>query len=243
KVIRQQLNLLGYAADIANDGREALKRLQNGDYALLLTDLHMPEMDGFELTKDIRLKESGQKHIPIIALTANALKGEREHCLSAGMDDYLSKPVQLEDLRSVLEKYLSIHKPVSEIKAQSEAAAKPASEAETVLVPLNVHILEELIGNDPATIKEMLQDFRASAEKIAEDLRMAYQVEQFVTVGLIAHKLKSSARSVGALALGELCAEIEQAGKQNDAKALAALLPRFEMEIVTVQRYLDSLRE
>jgi PAS domain S-box-containing protein len=243
KVIRQQLNLLGYAADIANDGREALKRLQNGDYALLLTDLHMPEMDGFELTKDIRFKESGQKHIPIIALTANALKGEREHCLSAGMDDYLSKPVQLEDLRSVLEKYLSIHKPASEIKTQTEAVTKPASEAETVLVPLNVHILEELIGNDPATIKEMLQDFRASAEKIAEDLRMAYQAEQFVTVGSIAHKLKSSARSVGALALGELCAEIEQAGKQNDAKALAALLPRFEVEIVTVQRYLDSLRE
>ncbi|MDP3282484.1 MAG: ATP-binding protein, partial [Nitrosomonas sp.] len=89
KVIRQQLNLLGYAGDIANDGREALKRLQDCNYALLLTDLHMPEMDGFELTKAIRSGETSKKHIPIVALTANALKGEREHCLSAGMDDYL----------------------------------------------------------------------------------------------------------------------------------------------------------
>ena len=241
KVIRQQLNLLGYAADIANDGREASRRLQSCDYALLLTDLHMPEMDGFELTKDIRSKETDQKHVPIIALTANALKGEREHCLSVGMDDYLSKPVQLEDLRSVLEKYLSINKPAAETEIQPEAATKPTSETETVLVPVNVHILEEFVGNDPATIKEMLQDFRISAAKIATELHTAYQAEQFVTVGSIAHKLKSSARSVGALALGELCAEIEQAGKKNDAKSLAVLLPRFDAEMIAVKTYLDSL--
>ncbi len=240
KVIRQQLNLLGYAADIASDGREALKRLQNCEYALLLTDLHMPEMDGFELTGAIRAMGTHKQQIPIVALTANALKGEKEHCLSAGMDDYLSKPVQLEDLRLILEKYLLTHKPA----AKTEPAAKlptPESEPESTAAPVNVHVLEELVGNDPAMIKEMLLDFRTSAEKIAMELHRAYQAGQFATAGSLAHKLKSSARSVGALALGELCAEMEQAGKKNDAEALAVLLPQFDAQMVSVKSCLDSL--
>ncbi len=102
KVIRQQLALLGYAADIATDGREALQRWENGDYALLLTDLNMPNMDGYQLTKAIRSSKTEHEDIPIIALTANALKGEMEHCRSIGMDDYLSKPVQLENLQTTL---------------------------------------------------------------------------------------------------------------------------------------------
>ena len=242
KVIRQQLNLLGYAADIANDGREALQRLQVCDYALLLTDLHMPEMDGLELTKNIRFQEAGHKHIPIVALTANALKGEREHCLSTGMDDYLTKPAQLEDLRSVLEKYLSSSKPI----VHTESATQPpilAHEVDSVMVPVDVHVLEGLVGNDPEMIKEMLQDYRASAEKTAVELRAAYQAGQWVTVGSLAHKLKSSSRSVGALALGELCAKMEQAGKSNDAKVLAELLPCFDTEMAKVETYLASLYE
>jgi CheY-like chemotaxis protein/HPt (histidine-containing phosphotransfer) domain-containing protein len=238
KVIRQQLTLLGYAADIANDGREALKRKQNCEYGLLLTDLHMPEMDGFELTRAIRTAESGGKHMPIVALTANALKGEREHCLDAGMDDYLSKPVQLEDLRRILEKYLP--------GGEAAAAAEPvrvmlASATEAVAVPVNVHVLEELVGDDAEMIREMLLDFRASAEKIAVELHTAYQTGQLTTAGALAHKLKSSARSVGALALGELCAAMEQAGKKSDAAELAVLLPQFDVQLIAVKAYLDTL--
>ena len=240
KVIRQQLNLLGYAGDIANDGREALKRLQDCNYALLLTDLHMPEMDGFELTKAIRSEETSKKHIPIVALTANALKGEREHCLSAGMDDYLSKPVQLEDLRLTLEKYLSGDKLAEKSKSTSQLPVQ-TDVVEAIAVPINVHALEELIGNDPEMIKEMLLDFRGSAERIATELRAAYQVGQFAAVGSLAHKLKSSARSVGALALGELCAEMEQAAKKNDAEALAVLLPSFDVQLMNVKSYLEAL--
>ncbi len=246
KVIRQQLNLLGYAADIANDGREALQRLQLSDYALLLTDLHMPEMDGFELTKNIRSQEAGHKHIPIVALTANALKGEREHCLDTGMDDYLTKPAQLEDLRSVLEKYLS-GKPIVDNASVTQSSAPQSliltHEVESAVVPVDVHVLEKLVGDDPDMIKEMLQDYRVSAGKTATELRAAYQTGQWVTVGSLAHKLKSSSRSVGALVLGELCAEMEQAGKNNDAKALVELLPSFDAEMAKVAAYLASLHE
>ncbi len=239
KVIKQQMNLLGYAADIANDGSEALKRMQNGEYALLLTDLHMPEMDGFELTKNVRVREAGQKHIPIIALTANALKGEKEHCLSVGMDDYLSKPAQLEDLRLVLEKYLAVPKPAAETKPTTPALGSVEHEDLTAL-PVDIHVLEELVGDDPVTIDEMLQDYQASVAKAAAELREAYQSGRYPSVGSIAHKLKSSSRSVGALALGELCADMEVAGKNNDAHALAALLPRFDAELAKVDTFLTA---
>ena len=111
KVIRQQLDLLGYTADMAKTGREAFKRFQSGNYALLLTDLHMPEMDGYDLTLQIRLAEDGRARMPIIALTANALRGESERCLAVGMDDYLSKPAPLAALAAALEKWLPAANP------------------------------------------------------------------------------------------------------------------------------------
>jgi len=106
-VILQQLALLGFAADVTSDGREALDYWRNGDYALLLTDLHMPKMDGYELTTAIRAEENSARHIVIIAWTADATKGEERRCLNVGMDDYLSKPTPLANLKAILKKWLS----------------------------------------------------------------------------------------------------------------------------------------
>ena len=238
KVIRQQLALLGYAADIAIDGREAFQRWESGDYALLLSDLHMPNMDGYQLTKAIRSSKRGQKNIPIVALTANALKGEMEHCRSIGMDDYLSKPVQLEDLQATLEKYLKVCKPAS---AKSTSSASTATPSPTV--PVDIQILKELIGDDLEMIRELLQEYRVNAATTTKDLHAAFQAGQWTIVGSTAHKLKSSSRSVGAMALGELCAKVEQAGKANDAKTLETLLPAFDEEMAKVEAHLESLHQ
>ena len=255
-MIRQQLALLGYAADIARDGREALKRWESGNYALLLTDLHMPEMDGYQLTAAIRLAEQGKVRAPIVAITANALKGEAEHCRAVGMDDYLSKPVQLTHLNAILQKWLPAATPdtqppptapslpvISPPAAPAPAAATPGPamhpEGEK---PVEVKILKELVGDDPEVISEFLRDFRASSGRIATEIRVACQTGQAQAAGAAAHKLKSSARSVGALALGELCAEMERAGKAGDMQALDALLPRFEAELHAVDAYIDSLQ-
>jgi two-component system sensor histidine kinase/response regulator len=108
KVIVRQLALLGYTADVAADGHEALNLWRSGNYALLLTDLHMPRMDGYELATAVRAEEKENARIPIIALTANALKGEAEHCRAVGMDDYRSKPSPLADLKEILNKWLPI---------------------------------------------------------------------------------------------------------------------------------------
>ena len=219
KVILQQLALLGFAADIASDGLEALKRWHSGDYALLLTDLHMPKMDGYELTAAIRAEENDRRHLPIIALTANALKGEAQHCIDVGMDDYLSKPVPLDSLMAMLKKWL----PVTPDK------------------PLDVNVLVALVGDDPEIISDFLQDFNRSATQIATELTTACANGHLGQASAAAHKLKSSARTVGALVLGELCEEIEQAAMASKLEELTVLLPRFEVEIATIRKYLDKV--
>jgi HPt (histidine-containing phosphotransfer) domain-containing protein len=107
--------------------------------------------------------------------------------------------------------------------------------------PVNVSVLAALVGDDPKVIGEFLQDFRSSAIKITEELKASYAAGQPLQVGAAAHKLKSSARSVGALALGELCAEIELAGQAGQIEALAKLLPRFEAEWLSVEKHLGAL--
>ena len=248
KVILRQLALIGFAADIADNGRIALERWQGGDYALLLADLHMPEMDGYELTAAIRAAEQGSRHIPIVALTANVLKGEADHCRVIGMDDYLSKPVQLANLKAMLEKWLPVA--VDDVGRDSSRHAcpelveavwlKPDLPLAETFAPVDVNVLKALVGDDAAVIRNFLRDFRVSAAKTAAELKAACDGGQAAQAGALAHKLKSSARSVGALALGDLCAAMEQAGKVGDMKTLAALLPKFEAELASVVGYLDG---
>ena len=118
-VIQQQLKALGYTSDVVSHGREALERFAGGDYALVITDLQMPEMDGYELTAAIRALEKGmgREPVPIVALTANALKDEADRCQSVGMNDYLTKPAGVADVKAVLEKWL----PAAEVEEETVA--------------------------------------------------------------------------------------------------------------------------
>jgi PAS domain S-box-containing protein len=234
KVILQQLGLFGYTADVVGDGCAALERWRSGDYALLLSDLHMPNMDGYQLTAAIRAGEAGTRRIPIIALTANALKSEAEHCRAAGMDDYLSKPARLADLKAVLEKWLPTAAELS--PDLPDVPVRQGTAAGTV----DVGVLKALVGDDPAVIRELLHDFRVGAATSAAELRAACANGQVAQAGALLHKLKSSARSVGALALGELCAEMERACEAGDTNALTALLPVFEQEMASVELDLEG---
>ncbi len=234
KVILYQLHLLGFAADVANDGQQALERWECEDYALLLTDLHMPTMDGYSLTLAIRSREAdGKQRIPIIALTANALKDEATRCRAIGMDGYVTKPVRLEDLQAALEKWLPAATELRLAIPMSTASGAKSG-------PVNVSVLKTFVGEDAAVIQEFLQDFRASASKAAVELRRACQVGAAAEAGAVAHKLKAAARSVGALALGDLCAELEGAGKTGDTEAMGTLWPRLEAEMTAVDEYLGS---
>jgi PAS domain S-box-containing protein len=219
RVILLQLSLLGFAADVADNGLLALERWRGGGYALLLCDLHMPEMDGYELSAAIRAEQPAGRRMPILALTANTLKGEAQRCREAGMDDYLSKPLQLAALKSALEQWL------------------PAPSV------VDIGVLEQLVGADPVVIDEFLLAFRDSLRQLREQLIAAQHDGKPAQVAGYAHQLKSSARSVGALALGELCAQMEAAGNAGDSAQLARLLLGFGEESGAVDAWLQARGE
>jgi PAS domain S-box-containing protein len=240
KVILQQLLLLGRTADMANNGQEALQRWKTGAYGILITDLHMPLMDGYELTAAIRAAEQGSLRMPIIAFTANALKGEAERCKAIGMDDYLSKPVQLVQLKAMLKKWQPVVLSEPTTATARMALAAPSQQPVPVPMAVDVRVLAALIGDDSALVREFLNDFEVSARQIAAALRSALTAGDTQAAGASAHQLKSSARSVGAAALGELCAAMEAAGKGNQSAMLAELLPQFELEFARVTDFLDA---
>jgi PAS domain S-box-containing protein len=236
KVILQQLELLGYAAEIAGNGREALRMWREGHYALLLTDLHMPEMDGYTLADTIRREEAGRARMPILALTANALRGEANRARAAGMDEYLTKPVQLQLLQAALQQWL----PRASGETVSGTRPKEVSGGHAECV-VDVGVLQGLVGDEPATVREFLCDYLASAKHLSSELRTACAMGSTHEVAAIAHKLKSSSRAVGAIALGDRCAELENAGKSGNRAAIAQSMARFEAALAGVEAEIAGL--
>lgn len=244
KVVMQQLSLLGFTADLAGEGQQALLGWRSGDYALIITDLHMPGMDGYQLTSAIRSEEFANRagggrepshahshHTPIIALTANALKSEATRCLEAGMDDYMSKPTPLVDLQAVLEKWLPI---------SSNPPTSPSIETSPTL-PVDVRVLHDQIGENQGLISEFLNEFKKSALNIGQDIAKACAEVDAQRAIAAAHKLKSAARAVGALPLGELCASIEEIAKSDHPEELHSISERFQVELRQVDDYLASI--
>jgi CheY-like chemotaxis protein/HPt (histidine-containing phosphotransfer) domain-containing protein len=237
KVILRQLELLGYAAEIASNGTEALRLWHEGRYALLLTDLHMPEMDGYTLAETIRREEAGRSRMPIVVLTANALRGEAHRAYAAGIDDYLTKPVQLYLLKSTLEKWLphTGENQTSENKAPDVPPEHGGAQPRPALPSVDISVLQSLVGDDQATVHEFLADYLASVRHLAGEMRAALAAGDTRHAGSIAHKLKSSSRSVGAMVLGDLCAELENFGKTGDKTAIAQGMAQFETALAQVE--------
>ena len=236
KVLLRQLNLLGYSAELASDGREALELWRRGNYAMLLTDLHMPVLDGYGLAAAVRLEAREQDHFPIVALTANALRGEANRALAAGMDDYLTKPLQLPALREALERWL----PQASAVDGARDVAIERVEAEPQRRALDINVLKRLIGDEPASLHSLLEDFLRAAVAGITALRAALAANDFGEVGSIAHQLKSSARSVGALSMGDTCAELENSSRLGDRSITAEAVAAFE---AATDELLPELRE
>lgn len=249
-VIRKQLNKLGYQCEIANDGKEGFEMWQQKAYCMLLTDCHMPEWDGFELTDAVRKsEESTDKRSPIVAITANALQGEAERCIAAGMDDYMSKPVEMTVLKQTLVKWMgdggvaggntSSVKPSEESPAPSTKEEKgSASEGHC---PIDERMLKDMFGDDDAMFKEIMQSFVDPTEGIIADLKTAFEDRSAADVKAQAHKLKSSSRSVGANELADTCLALETAGKEEDWAAIETLAPKVELLFIEVKAYVDAL--
>ena len=241
KVALRQLALLGHAAEVAVDGAEAWHLWQRGGYGLLLTDLHMPELDGCGLARRIRAAEAeapGTPRLPIIALTANAQHDEAARVRAAGMDAYLTKPVRLEALGATLARWLPA--PSAGAAAAAPAQAPAANESSSTRPAVDVNVLRNLIGADDADVRDFLAQYRDVAQRQGAEITAAWASGDNRGVATVAHKLKASSRSVGALALGDLCAELENAGTAGDAALLAAGCARFAGSMAAVQACLES---
>ena len=234
-VIEQQLRLLGYAVESATDGEMALVMWRQGHYALLLTDCHMPGMDGFALTHAIRVAEGAEQHLPIIAVTANAMQGEGQRCHDAGMDDYLSKPLRLSELEVMLNRWLPLAG--AQTVAVPEAPVAPqAPEALPVWDPL---ALSRMVGDSVAVRCRVLEKFLLKSGESVVQISHVAQAQAGDTATVLAdaaHKLKSAARTVGAMALGEVCQQLEDAGRSGDGAATTALALRVVKAFDEVSR-------
>lgn len=247
-VIRRQLNSLGFACEMADDGQQGLEAWRTGKYCLLLTDCHMPEMDGYELTGAIREQErdSGTR-APIIAITANALQGEAERCIAAGMDDYLSKPVAMPDLLAMLKKWMPKQTTLVDAGQKNEALVDSAQVDDSVSSQpgsqsaIDDSTLKEMFGDDPETFKEILCSFVEPSEVIIADLKAGHANKSAPDVKAGAHKLKSSARSVGANALADACLALETAGKEEDWKSIDKIAPTLDGLMAEINSYVQSL--
>ena len=235
KVILKQLALFGAAADIAKSGKEALELWRSGIYHLLLTDLHMPDMDGFELTKAIRAEEMGEKRTPIIALTANALSGEREKCLAAGMDDFLTKPARLEEINSVLSQWLPAGNNGNEkpLETQTNVIDDP----QNIVIP---DMIKSLFEDDPEGLQEFLNLFLNSAKEALPKVNEAFRTGDLQKMASECHKLKSAARSIGATDLSNICEKIELTVNGEREDSMDYLMENFKLEISHTLSSLDS---
>jgi len=220
KVALRQLEKLGFAADAVANGVEAVEAVSRSDYAMVLMDVQMPEMDGFTATREIRQREDG-RHIPIVALTANALAGDRERCLAAGMDDYLQKPFAEGELARVLRRFVP------------PPAAEPEPDVAPPAPPLDAEVignLREVGGGSDEFIRELANIYLSDAPSRLTSLREALRDNNAAELASAAHALKSSSGNIGAAAVRDLCTELETIGRSGAMDTAAAKVAELESE-------------
>lgn len=242
-VIGSQLEALGFNSTLVSDGVEALEAWKRREHVLLLTDLHMPNMDGYTLAREIRRMERQSERTPIIAYTANAVKGERDRCLECGMDDYLTKPIALKDLEEKISDWAKQARIAIEENSEHYGFGDEIDQSMDGLPPLNVDVLKKLVGDKEELILRLLTTYQESLATACKKLLSAYDANDWDEIHSTAHTLKSSSRSVGALPLGELCATLEDAGRGGNVAMIAAAMARLEDAAGEVQVALQDWLE
>jgi two-component system sensor histidine kinase EvgS len=239
-LLLRQINALGYAAESANNGVEALEKWESGRFAALITDRNMPEMDGYELARRIRKREaeSGRQRTPIIACTANALRGEAEACLEAGMDDYLPKPVQLAELLQKLNQWLPLPK-IAVPDGERPRETLPQS-GDPYAGVFDSSALAPMTAGLAAAESEILADFQRANDEDAAVLKEAVGRNDLVGISRTSHRMKGAARMVGMKRLAAACERVEDASRANDLAAVKRNLDALYQELTRADDYISS---
>lgn len=232
-LLQRQLNTLGYAAETAEDGEQALRMWKSGRFGIVITDCEMPGMDGYALAQAIRAAEgTGSRRTPVLACTAHALAGEVDKCLAAGMDDCLVKPIDLRALNQRLQRWLPL--PVEDM----DGTVGPADDDKAR--PVDLELVRDTWGADAATVREILGFFQRANNEDAAMLRRAIAAKDLVLASRATHRMLGASKMVGAYEFAETCERINGATRAGVWGAIEAALPEFEREWNRLNTYIES---
>ncbi|MFQ5686099.1 MAG: response regulator, partial [Candidatus Scalindua sp.] len=231
---------LGFHADAVNNGREAIESLERSDYDIVLMDCQMPEIDGYDATRKIRDESSSVRNhrIPIIAMTANAVDGDREKCLEAGMDDYVAKPINMQEFADVIKRYLrNGREQLNNFGLRNAECGLKRSKSEigqevTVSKETKQEDVPDLIYSeyaDDADLVELIDEFAAGLEADVESMRKALENGNHDGLRRLAHQMKGAGGSYGYPMLTEAAKTIEEAAKVKDNDACMLTLDKLAM--------------
>jgi CheY-like chemotaxis protein len=256
-VALSQLKKMGYAADVAANGSEVLQALEQRPYDLVLMDVQMPEMDGLEATRRIRKRWLGERGPRIIAMTASTMQEDRERCLEAGMDDYISKPVRIEELTTALSQCQPLAHPGDMSPTRSVALAqngKVPVVTETSTRPfggplthlpaaaIDSAVLEILEVEMGEFMSQLIDLYIENTPKLLANMRQAVVQGDADLLARAAHTLKPSSAILGAIPLAALCEELEGMGRAGAMEGTSNKLERVEAEYERVKAALNSRR-
>ena len=243
------LKRLNYLADIAANGLEVLDALKRQKYDLVLMDMQMPEMDGLEATRKICEERSLEERPYIIALTANAMSGDRQVCIDAGMNDYLSKPIQIQDLIIALRKYQKSRK-IKSLPAENQDQLLTAAMAEVTysdeieIFPINLKSPIALEGETyNRFVVEIIDDYLKESELLLADLKEALALKDETTLETIAHTLKATSNTVGAKKISELLNEVKSLAKDGNFIKILLLMPAITVNYQRIRVALQQERQ
>ncbi|MCP4700681.1 MAG: response regulator [Gammaproteobacteria bacterium] len=248
-VALEMLSTIGVCADVVENGSQVLEALAGKSYDVIFMDCQMPEMDGFQATHEVRRQEKGQKkHIPIIALTANAMPGDRKLCLEAGMDDFLSKPFKREQLHKLLVRWTGMAAGTKPQKPPD--TAKNAIEEEVTAEEQSEGLLDEQVldklrrlqrPGKPDFLRRLMGVYMKNSPALLENLRKAIAADNSAEqIFKAAHIFKSNNADIGALGLAELCKELEILGRNGSTEGASELLSRIEAVYTEVKTELQA---
>ena len=235
----RMLERSGYRVDAVNNGREAVEAFSNGPYGAVLMDVQMPEMDGYEATTEIRRREGSGPRTPIIAMTADAMKGDRERALAAGMDDYLAKPVKHEELDAVLERWIPNPEQEPSVHTTDEDSGTPEETP-----GLDLSVLESRRGSqsdgEPDKLARIVGLFIDDVPLRLDELRQAVERGEAQTVDETAHMLKGGSGYMGAARMVKICAGIQDLVASGELSRAPELLDELEAEFERIRPALQS---
>jgi len=235
QVLTDQLHLLGYGVELAENGEKGLEAWREGKHSIILTDLHMPKMSGYDMVEIIRNEASQLEDINaqpyVIAITANALKGEKERCLSIGMNDYITKPVELNVLEATLHKCAYKTNP----EATKLEVKRPAA-------PIDMNVLADYVGTDENKKLRFFKMYLEQSYQLSKEVNSGVIEQDLEAIISACHQLKSISKTIGAMKVAELAAVFEQRCKEDELSSddLIELRDSYEIEYSKVAQYLKE---